>query len=816
MEATEETLRELLEETRGFHRSVVQTNTGGGGGGSGAITGVVNAITLPFQILGRAVGLVSYALGSLTRIVKDVMVGFTNVLSGLMDFGKQLMENPSLGYFYGKLQEVASKIPILGELLGPFIGFLQKIAAINDEIFASYQKITNIGFNLGGSLTSLRTASINLAMSYEDTAKFVKENSRALHMLGGSADQAMMTFSQMSNTLRSSGAGQNLMALGYTSEQLNTGLIDYIALTGGRTSMEMKNTKALTEGAGNYLEQLNGLAKLTGEDRERLAEDMKKKAQNAAFEAKMATMSEKEREKAMAGLANALSTGGEGAADAFMAQVMGLAGPTTKAGQMYTGMFGESAAKIRQSGEMVFQTNKGVNDMNKLHLGTIQAQIAAGKKYSEQTLFALTTQDTQYANTVQTVIGRNNQLGKMTAEEQAKALARENLRNSEAGAMAASYQDLRELGQQIMSMFTPLITGLIGPLTAVVRSLMPQFELVIKKLTPYMKELAEYIGKLLTQFANWIANVNLEDLGRKISSWFNTFVEYGAKFLSWLKDMVTGDGLKSLQKELSFMFRELMIDMYSVIPGMEGKAAEQRAALEVEKASYELQKKYAKERADNEDAFAALEKTKGTKFLENFNQWSKNEQDEITRLQKKKNLSDSEKNELKTHEQKLKELYDTKEKVDRANRIISSQTAGERAMSRSQYEIGKNIEENTVWQAFKDRYGITAAGEKLDNMGGSMVKPPEGANGGVFLGPKSGYPVLLHGKEAVVPLADNVSKTELSSVSSSGSMSGDMGQQLLHLNLNMSQLLKQVKDLVEYSRKNVDATKSLNRNLFPV
>jgi hypothetical protein len=66
--------------------------------------------------------------------------------------------------------------------------------------------------------------------------------------------------------------GEHLRALGLTSEQVNQSMINYINITGSRTRAEMENSKALMEGTVAYVEQLDGLSRITGKSREQQEE----------------------------------------------------------------------------------------------------------------------------------------------------------------------------------------------------------------------------------------------------------------------------------------------------------------------------------------------------------------------------------------------------------------------------------------------------------------------------------------------------------------------------------------------------------------
>jgi hypothetical protein len=155
----------------------------------------------------------------------------------------------------------------------------------------TYQSLTESGVNFGGSLTDLRMASANAYVTLEQFGSILKANSKTLAMMGTSANDGAMAFAAMSNQLISSPIGSKLLALGYTTEDVNNGMLNYIANTGGRTKAELANTEKITASTAAYLEELDKVAQFTGTNRKAMEEEQKKAAAQAAFQRKMQSLS---------------------------------------------------------------------------------------------------------------------------------------------------------------------------------------------------------------------------------------------------------------------------------------------------------------------------------------------------------------------------------------------------------------------------------------------------------------------------------------------------------------------------------------------
>ena len=369
---------------------------------------------------------------------------------------------------------------------GLVAGMFAKVARFQEENLGAYQKITDAGVSFGGSLTDMRTAAASTYMTLEQFTGLMKRNSETFAKLGGTVDQGARAFTGLSNSLLKSEAGDNLRALGLTSEQVNEGLAGYLAVTGGRNRQEMQNTAAITKGAGEYLTQLDALAAITGKSREEQEKQLKEASANAAYEAYLQTLDEEGKKKATLAMQNALATGGKAGADVLKSQLLGLP-PMTEAAQKLTALGPNVANGIKQMGDAVNDTSKSMQDVEK---GRAAAQAGASKDVAnlgKSTLAAMSFMsgaDAQTAMALQKQDNLNKQQGIKTqadSERQMKEVVEEQKKRQESEAKAAveSQKAMQELGQSILSILMPaikLLTAVINPLAKFVSAVMTQFE----------------------------------------------------------------------------------------------------------------------------------------------------------------------------------------------------------------------------------------------------------------------------------------------------------------------------------------------------
>jgi hypothetical protein len=282
--------------------------------------------------------------------------------------------------------------------------------------------------------------------------------------MGGTADQGAIAFSRVGKELIQGDIGQKLMAMGYTTEEVNSGLANYIAMTGGRTAQEMSDTKKLSAAAGEYLSELDDLAQITGKSREQQEQALKEESANQAYQSYLLTLDEEGKKKANTALAEAMAKGGKGAAQALQSRLLGLP-PITKAAQEFEAVAPKMAAANRKMADAVGDASKGVGDIKKAgnELGVAANQT---KKDLGQTGNALIMQGGTFSQTIGTIFGtanRNAQQGVNNledAEKQRQSLEakRQARQESEADLMSQGMAGLKDLGAELLQVFSPLMT----------------------------------------------------------------------------------------------------------------------------------------------------------------------------------------------------------------------------------------------------------------------------------------------------------------------------------------------------------------------
>lgn len=349
--------------------------------------------------------------------------------------------------------------------VGILISGMSRLMAFQEENFAVYQKLSASGINFSGSLTQMRMAAANSYLTLEEFSKVMKDNSEAFAKMGGTADEGARAFSAVGKELIQSPIGKELMAMGYTTAEVNSGLANYIALTGGRNAQEMKDTKALSQAAGNYLNELDELAQITGKSREQQEQALKEASANQAYQSYLLTLDEKGKEKANLAMAEAMAKGGKGATEALQSRLLGLP-PITKAAQEFEAVAPKMAAANRKMADAVGDASKGVGDIKRAG-GELGLAANQTKKDLGQTGNALIMQGGSFSSTMGAIFGtanRNAQQGVETMADVEKQRAgieekRKAREQSEANDMSEAMRGFKALGAELWNVFSPLLTA---------------------------------------------------------------------------------------------------------------------------------------------------------------------------------------------------------------------------------------------------------------------------------------------------------------------------------------------------------------------
>jgi uncharacterized membrane protein YgcG len=143
----------------------------------------------------------------------------------------------------------------------------------------------------------MTNAASGAGLTVEQFSKIVAANGQAMVALGGTTEQGAKRFADLGKKMKTSGLGDELLRMGYSTEGVNQGMASYIQVMGSNGRLQNASTAQLAQGSATYMKELDGLAKITGSTREEKQKELEALAKDAQVEAAMQHLDDKQRQQ---------------------------------------------------------------------------------------------------------------------------------------------------------------------------------------------------------------------------------------------------------------------------------------------------------------------------------------------------------------------------------------------------------------------------------------------------------------------------------------------------------------------------------------
>ena len=259
-----------------------------------------------------------------------------------------------------------AKFGTAGKALGLFVQGLAKIntaaLAQSKALFEQYQKLSQVGVAGGKAMDEVYEKMRQFGYTTDQLGslnRVLTENSKTLGKFYGSALEG-------SRVMGRAAAGfaeqrESLRRMGFTVDDLNEGLAVYMRQEGAMGRLRGKTDKELTDGAIAYIKELDAMTKLTGMNRQEQADAREQALNIEAFYAGLADLDPKAQEQALEAYNIALAKGGPKMAAEFAANFNGV---ITGATDVFLASGGESmkyfSKEFFKNGGTAAQSMQGV------------------------------------------------------------------------------------------------------------------------------------------------------------------------------------------------------------------------------------------------------------------------------------------------------------------------------------------------------------------------------------------------------------------------------------------------------------------------
>lgn len=334
----------------------------------------------------------------------------------VLDAGKTAKQGSSM--YNGALSAGAEAIDSFASKFGPWgrlIGgafqvtakYLQAVNQQSDKLYDGFKELSRSGAIASDGMTGLFEGLQKTGMGVDQLNKYLtlmQENSKDLALYGGTVFEGRKRFEDLSKTMEP--MREQFMNLGMSQEEQNASIAGYIRLQARLGRTQTANTDELAVSAKKYMLEQDALTKLTGTTRQEQEQQQERAMQEEQYAAKIRQLE---------------LSGQKEAADRLRAMnvIMEQAGP--EMGRAFrASVTGNLSSADAQKLNMASQ-GKAMQEIRKVIAGTVSPVEAA------QTVFK---QVGQTADTVGTTLGQfnayNDTFINLTESQKARILADKN------------------------------------------------------------------------------------------------------------------------------------------------------------------------------------------------------------------------------------------------------------------------------------------------------------------------------------------------------------------------------------------------------
>jgi hypothetical protein len=308
-------------------------------------------------------------------------------------------------------------------------GLVKASNEMADKLYKGYSGLAKSGAAASDGMTGVFNDAKKLGLSMNELDSFVGlvgENAGDLALFAGSVFEGRQKFAEMGEAMEP--YRKQMIAAGMTQEQINEGTMGYLRLQTRLGTAQNMTTTQLAEGARKYLVEQDALAKMTGQSRKEMEDNMEAARSEQRFRAK---------------LEEVRATQGEDAAKRLEQANILISSQSKEMGQAFrdisTGMLGTEAAQkgmMGTQGELMTSTQKLISGQVDQYQAVTNIGKAAGKFAKDMNMSAqlgtFNDMATDYAGQLKLGI-----FAEKDKAEQARLIAEEQKKQGLTGAKAA-------------------------------------------------------------------------------------------------------------------------------------------------------------------------------------------------------------------------------------------------------------------------------------------------------------------------------------------------------------------------------------------
>ena len=216
-----------------------------------------------------------------TGAFDDYVESHKKFSSTLQDFGVTLIKGSD--QFADYTSSLTGYVAQFGKGFSLLAQVIQRAVNELDSQIKMFRELSTVGADFGDSIFGSRLASIEAGISLDNFSKNVQANSTTLALLGGSVNQGIMRFKNISGVVQKTMQPQ-FSRLGINLEETTDYLTDYLEIQTNLGRAQKMSDAELAAGTADYIMQLDLLSRVTGQSRAEAAKLLKAQQADAAFQ----------------------------------------------------------------------------------------------------------------------------------------------------------------------------------------------------------------------------------------------------------------------------------------------------------------------------------------------------------------------------------------------------------------------------------------------------------------------------------------------------------------------------------------------------
>ena len=196
------------------------------------------------------------------KILRATGVGMTALGGGMRGLTEGIRQS---SFFLGEFtQTIVQGLAMLTDLVGDNVDVFRQLASVGAVTSVNINDFRNVAAQAGLDIQTLGDVTASLGPTL---AKF-----------GGDAATGASRFAELIRGLTDSGIRDTFVNLGFTTKDIAEGAADYLEIQTQLGRSQQMTDMQLRVGAGEFLTQLDGLARLTGQQRDMIKDQLRGQA----------------------------------------------------------------------------------------------------------------------------------------------------------------------------------------------------------------------------------------------------------------------------------------------------------------------------------------------------------------------------------------------------------------------------------------------------------------------------------------------------------------------------------------------------------